>query len=68
MSNKSIALFVGAAVVILFIVRQNTVAASNPATAAGADATVGASPLGAATGTTDANGDPLGGLGSTGGG
>lgn len=68
MTNKSIALFIGAAVVILFIVRQNTAADANPATASGADASIGANPLGAATGTTDASGDPLGGLGSTGGG
>lgn len=68
MSNKSIALFVGGAVVLLYILRQNTVASSNPATAPSASAGVGANPLGAATGTTDDNGDPLGGLGSTGGG
>lgn len=68
MSNKSIALFIGAAVVILYIVRQNAVASSNPATASGADASIGSNPLGAATGTTDQSGDPLGGLGSTGGG
>lgn len=68
MSNKSIALFIGAAVVILYIVRQNTVAEMSPATSAGADASIGSNPLGAATGTTNDNGDPLGGLGSTGGG
>ena len=68
MSNKSIAIFIGAAAVILIVLRANQTAAASPATSPTADATIGASPLGAATGTTDANGDPLGGLGSTDGG
>jgi hypothetical protein len=68
MSNKAIAIFIGAAAIILVVLRANTSAAGTPAAAPSADASIGANPLGAATGTTDANGDPLGGLGSTGGG
>lgn len=63
MTDKQIALFVGAAAVLLyFLSRQSTPAAAGPG--AGATAAVGDNPLGAASGTLDANGNPIGGLGS----
>lgn len=68
MSSKQIVIFIAVAAIVLVVLRQNTSAASNPGTAPSADASQGDSPLGAATGTTNADGDPLGGLGSSGGG
>lgn len=67
MSNKHIALFVGGAALILIAIRHFTslddAAAGGTGSPGSADASIGANPLGAAQGTTDANGDPYGGLG-----
>jgi hypothetical protein len=69
MTDKNLILFVGGAVVVLVILgfysQGNSQAAPAPS-ATDASAAVGSNPLGAASGTLNSNGDPLGGLGATG--
>lgn len=68
-SEKSLVLWIGALAVIVVYFLNRSSSTAPPTSDGGApnspSAAVGANPLGAASGTLDDNGNPIGGLGSS---